>query len=133
VTSTAETVHVDVIINMPLDDGGFLPVRQGIGAIRTGTEGLVVFPAVTGPFEVEESRWDITHVGTGRRIPIAFPDQESATACADEAGALTDWSADHPSVPALAVVRLGQKHGGVPDPHVAHAMARLEARAGGAA
>lgn len=127
-----DTIHVDVVINVPLDDGGFLPIRTGIGAIPTQTEGLVVFPRLTGPFEFDEDAWCVTHVGTGRRIPVTFDDQEHATVFANEAGRLAAWGEDRPVLPPDVLVRLievAQEHGGRPDQHILDALARRAAKA----
>ncbi|MFF1444176.1 hypothetical protein [Streptomyces sp. NPDC058295] len=127
---TTRTIHVDVTLNMPLDDGGVLPIRTGIGAIRTQTEGLVVFPRLIGPFEIDDQHWSVTHVGTGRRIPVEFEDEEHATAFANDAGSLAAWWEERPHLPAktlLQVIELAQEHGGTPDQHVLGAMARKKA------
>ncbi|MCX4911869.1 hypothetical protein [Streptomyces sp. NBC_00878] len=124
---TTPTVHVDVPMNLPLEDGGTLRVRQGIGAIRTQTEGLVVFPVLIGPYEVDDSRWSVTHVGTGLRIPVAFDDEEHATAFANAAGPLACWWQKKPKLPLetrLKLVRLAQEHGGTPDQKALDALAR---------
>jgi hypothetical protein len=129
---TARTIHVDVVLNMPLDGGGVLPVRTGIGAIRTQTEGLVVFPRLTGPFEIDEDAWDVTHVGSGRRIPVQFDDQEHATAFANAAGPLAVWWQKRPALSSETsqrLVELAQEHGGRPDQHVLDALARRAAKA----
>ena len=131
---TARTVHVDVILNMPLEDGGFLPVRQGIGAIRTQTEGLVVFPRLAGPFEIDEGRWCVTHVGTGHRIPVMFEDEEHATGFANAAGPLAAWWEKRPQLSVetrLKLIALAQEHGGMPDQHILDALARRAAKEGG--
>jgi len=128
---TAATVHVDVVINLPLDDGGVLPVRTGIGGIRTQTEGLVVFPRLLGPFEIDDDRWCVTHVGTGRRIPAMFPDQEHATRFANTVGSLADWSEKWPKLALdvrLKVVRMAKEHGGVLDPRIAEQLDRHDAK-----
>ena len=129
---TERTVHVDVVVNLPLEDGGVLPLRQGIGAIRTNTEGLVVFPRLTGPFELDDSAWDVTHVGTGRRIPVTFADEEHATAFANEAGRLAVWWQKQPELDLetrLRLIELAQEHGGHPDQRILDALARRAAKA----
>jgi hypothetical protein len=129
--ATEPTVHVDVVLNMPLDDGGFFPVAQGIGGVRTQTEGLVVFPRLTGLFEIDESQWHVTHVGTGRRIPVTFDDKAHATAFANAAGELAVWSQKRPELPPDVLVRLivlAQEHGGTPDQHIQGALARRAAK-----
>lgn len=129
--TTTPTVHVDVIVNMPLEDGGVLPIRQGIGAIPTQTEGLVVFPRLAGLFEIDDDAWCVTHVGTGRRIPVVFEDQEHATAFANAAGALADWSEERPHLALtvrLKLIRLAKEHGGTPDERIAEQLARHEAK-----
>ncbi|MFJ8727706.1 hypothetical protein [Streptomyces sp. NPDC093269] len=131
-TTTPETIHVDVILNLPLEDGGFLPMRQGIGAIPTQTEGLVVFPSLIGPFEIDDDVWNVTHVGTGRRIPVSFEDQEHATAFANAAGPLAAWREDRPALTVdtrLKLIELAQEHGGRPDQRVLDAIARRAAKA----
>lgn len=131
---TAPTVHVDVVLNLPLDDGGILPLRQGIGAIRTKTEGLVVFPRLTGPFEIDDDLWCVTHVGTGRRIPVMFDDQEHATGFANAAGPLAAWWQERPELSRetrLKVIELAQEHGGTPDQHILDALARRAAKESG--
>jgi hypothetical protein len=128
---TETTIHVDVILNLPLDDGGFLPLRTGIGAIPTRTEGLVVFPALTGPFEIDDSRWCVTHVGTGRRIPVTFEDEEHATTFANAAGPLAPWWEKKPEMALetrLKLIEVAQEHGGRPDQHVLDALARRAAK-----
>lgn len=128
---TRRTVHVEVVTNLPLEDGGVLPVRQGIGALPTQTEGLVVFPRLTGPFEMDDGVWDVTHVGTGRRLPVTFPDEEHATSYANAAGALVDWSEAKPKLPLdvrLRLVRMSPEHGGTPDPRVAEQLARRDVK-----
>lgn len=130
---TTPTVHIDVILKLPLDDGGTLPIRQGIGAIRTETEGLVVFPALTGPFEIDDDVWHVTHIGTGLRIPVAFEDQEHATAFANAAGPLACWWQKRPELSLdarLKLVALAQEHGGTPDQHILDALARRKAKEG---
>ncbi|MFF7795593.1 hypothetical protein [Streptomyces sp. NPDC007991] len=136
---TAPTVHVDVVLNMPLEDGGVLPIRQGIGAIRTQTEGLVVFPRLLGPFEIDDEAWYVTHIGTGRRMPVTFDDEQHATAFANAAGPLAAWWQQRPELSKetrLRLVELAQAHGGRPDQHILDALARRAAKAaekGGAA
>lgn len=128
---TAPTVHVDVVLNFPLEEGGVLPVRTGIGAIRTNTEGLVVFPCLTGPLEFDDAAWHVTHVGTGRRIPVTFEDQEHATAFANAAGSLAVWWQKRPALPtetSLKLIELAREHGGTPDQHVLDAIARRAAK-----
>lgn len=130
-TISKPTVHVDVIVNLPLEDGGVFPVRQGIGAIPTQTDGLVVFPRVTGPCEMDDDVWDVTHVGTGRRLPVTFDDEAHATSYANAAGELADWSEKRPRLPLdvrLKLVRLAKEHGGTPDPRIVEQMARRDAR-----
>jgi hypothetical protein len=129
---TAPTIHVDVVLNMPLEDGGVLPVRTGIGAIRTQTEGLVVFPRLTGPFEIDDNAWSVTHVGTGRRIPVTFDSQEQATEFANEAGRLAVWWQKRPELTpetSQRLIELAQEHGGRPDQHILDALARRAAKA----
>lgn len=128
---TAPTIHVDVTLNLPLDDGGVLPVRQGIGAIRTQTEGLAVFPVLTGPFEFDDDHWSVTHVGTGLRLPVTFDDQEHATAFANAAGPLAAWWQKKPELSAetrLELIRLAQEHDGTPDQRILDALARRAAK-----
>lgn len=128
---TAPTVHVDVPISLPLEDGGTFLVRQGIGAIRTATEGLVVFPRLTDLFEMDDDAWHVTHVGTGRRIPVTFDDQEHATAFANAVGPLAAWWQKRPELSRearLKVVELAQEHGGTPDQHILDALARRAAK-----
>jgi hypothetical protein len=128
---TAPTVHVDVPLYLPLDGGGTFRVSQGIGGIRTDTEGLVVFPALTGLFEMDESRWYVTHVGTGRRIPVTFNDQEHATTFANAAGPLAAWWEKQPQLSAETtqkLIQLAQEHDGRPDQHVLDAIARRAAK-----
>lgn len=128
---TAPTTHVDVIINLPLDNGGVLPIRQGIGAIPTETEGLVVFPRLLGPFEIDDDAWCVTHVGTGRRIPAMFEDQEHATLFANAAAALADWSERRPRLALdvrLKVVRLAKELGGRLDQRIVEQLERHDAK-----
>jgi hypothetical protein len=128
----APNVHVDVVLNLPIEDGGVLPIRQGIGAIRTQTEGLVVFPRLTGPFEIDDDAWHVTHIGTGRRVPVTFEDQEHATAFANAAGPLAAWWQKQPALSLearLKLIGLAQEHGGTPDQHVLDALARRAAKA----
>ena len=131
-TIKPETVHVDVVLNLPREGGGFLRARQGIGAIPTNTEGLAVFPRLTGPFEMDEGAWDVTHVPSGRRIPFTFDDQEHATAFANAAGPLAVWWQKRPELSPETrqrLVELAQEHDGRPDQHVIDALARRAARA----
>lgn len=131
-TTKPETIHVDVVVNLPLEDGGVFPLRQGIGAIRTNTEGLVVFPRLIGPFEIDDDAWDVTHVGTGRRIPVTFDDQEHATAFANAAGSLAVWWQKQPELSLetrLKLIELAQEHGGRPDQKILDALARRAAKA----
>jgi hypothetical protein len=128
---TAPTVHVDVPLYLPLEGGGTFRVSQGIGGIRTQTEGLVVFPALTGLFEMDESRWYVTHVGTGMRIPVTFDDQEHATAFANAAGPLALWWEKRPELSVETrqkLIDLAQEHDGRLDQHVLDAIARRAAK-----
>lgn len=128
---TAPTVNIDVPISLPLEDGGTLRVRQGISAIRTETEGLVVFPALLGLFDIDDQVWHVTHIGTGLRIPVTFPGQEHATAFANAAGPLACWWQKRPDLPMdvhLKLVALAQEHGGTPDQKVVDALARRQAK-----
>lgn len=130
---TKRTIHVEVVTNLPLEDGGFLPIRQGIGAIPTQTEGLVVFPRLTGPFEMDHDAWDVTHVGTGRRLPVTFADEEHATSYANAAGAMADWSEAKPKLPLdvrLRLVRMAPEHGGTPDQRIVEQLALRDAKEG---
>lgn len=129
---TQRTVHVDIPLNLPLDDGGTLRVRQAIGAIPTQTEGLVVFPAVMGMFEIDDSRWHVTHVGTGLRLPAAFDDEETATGFANAVGPLAAWAEERPELSMetrLKVVELAQEHGGTLDQRILDGLARRAAKA----
>lgn len=129
--ATAPTVHVDIILNLPTEDGGTFRVRQGIGGIRTQTEGLVVFPAVYGPFDIDESEWHVFHVGTGQRIPVAFDDEQQATAFANAAGPLAVWSQKRPKLAKktrVELLQLAQEHGCRPDQRIHGFLARNAAK-----
>lgn len=130
----APTVHVDVPLNLPTEDGGTFRVLQPIGAHRTQTEGLVVFPALVDLYEFDESRWNVTHVGTGLRIPVDFDSEEKATAYANACGPLADWAQDRPELPVETRVKLLQlalEHGCQPDKRVDTALARHAAKTDG--
>jgi hypothetical protein len=109
------TVHVDATIHLPLDGGGTLPLRQGMAALPTSTPGLVVFPALVGILAVDDSTWHVTHVATGRRIPVSFADKDTAEGYANALGGLGDWTQGKPAVPPLDVLRLAREHGGTLD------------------
>lgn len=133
-TTQPETVHVDVPINLPLEGGGTQTVSHGIKAIRTQTEGLVVFPVLIGPYDVDKSRWSVTHVGTGMRIPVAFDSKEQAAGFANAAGPLALWRQKFPrlsSATRVSLIELAQEHGGTPDQRVLDALARHAAKDGG--
>lgn len=128
---TAPTVHVNVPLYLPLEGGGTFRVSQGIGGIRTQTEGLVVFPALTGLFEMDESRWYVTHVGTGLRIPVTFDGQEHATTFANAAGPLAPWWEKRPELSAetrRTLIELAQELDGRLDQHVLDGIARRAAK-----
>jgi hypothetical protein len=130
-TTQPETVHVDVPINLPLEGGGVQTVCHGIKGIRTQTEGLVVFPVLIGPYDIDESRWSVTHVGTGLRIPAAFDSKEQATRFANAAGPLALWWQKFPEMSVetrLKLIELAKEHGGTPDQHVLDALARRAAK-----
>jgi len=133
-TTASETVHVDAPINLPLEGGGIQTVSHGIKGIRTQTEGLVVFPVLIGPYDIDKSRWSVTHVGTGLRIPAVFGSKEQATGFANAAGPLALWRQNFPELSIdtrLKLVELAQEHGGTPDQHVLDALARLAAKESG--
>jgi hypothetical protein len=130
---TTTTVHVDVPINLPLEGGGVQTVCHGIKGIRTQTEGLVVFPVLIGPYDIDESRWSVTHVGTGLRIPVAFGSKEQATGFANAAGPLALWWQKFPELSSdtqVALIELAQEHGGTPDQRVLDVLARRAAKDG---
>ncbi len=116
---TSETVHVETVIHMPLDDGGYLPIRQGISARPTQTPGLVVFPALTGILAIDDDVWHVTHVRSGRRLPVAFTSRQAATDYANELGELGDWDIDwnatKPAIDPVTVLRIAREHGAVID------------------
>lgn len=133
-TATSETVHVDVPINIPLEGGGTETVCHGIKGIPTQTEGLVVFPVLIGPYDVDKARWSVTHVGTGLRIPAAFDTKEQATGFANAAGPLAVWWQKFPELSVdtqVALVELAQEHGGQPDQRILDALARRGTKDGG--
>jgi len=134
--TTPSTVHVDVPLNLPTDDGKILRTRQGIGAIRTQTEGLVVFPMLVDLMETDESVWHVTHAPTGRRLPVGFPDEEHATAFANAAGPLARWDHEQPVVTHAArlhLVALANEHDGFVDPRFLGALDRRSAELRGGA
>lgn len=119
---TTETVHVDIVTHMPLDGGGYLPIQQTISAHPTSTPGLVVFPEVTffaGLPAVIDGAWHVTHALSGMRIPVTFPSQETATAYANDLGALADWSAEwkhaKSAISPADVLRIAREHDAVID------------------
>lgn len=125
-----DTLRLVARLNLPLDDGTALPMLTRIAAARTAADGLVVFPAITGPLSTDTSRWYVTHAPTGTYIPIVFPDEASAVRFAGAIGHLADWTAAKPegfSVPEL--VRIGRERGGAPSQRVVDALARRAAAA----
>lgn len=131
---TETTILVDVPINLPLEGGGMLTTSHGIKGIRTQTEGLVVFPVLIGPYDVDKSRWSVTHVGTGLRVPAAFNTKEQATEFANAAGPLTAWWQKFPEMSVdtqVALIELAQEHGGQPDQRILDALARRGTKDGG--
>ncbi|KIZ16899.1 hypothetical protein [Streptomyces natalensis] len=110
-----EGIPVAAVINLPLDDGGTMRVRQTIHAQLTETAGLVVFPLLLGPLAVEKDWWSVTHAPSGKRIPISFRSPEAATAFANAAGPLVDWITDRPRVQKQAVLDLAHEHDGYTD------------------
>lgn len=130
----APTVYVDVPINLPLEGGGIQTLCHGIKGIRTQTEGLVAFPVLIGPYDIDKSRWSVTHVGTGLRIPAAFDSKEQATGFANAAGPLALWWQKFPELSVdtqMALMELAQEHGGTPDQRVLDALALRVAKDGG--
>ncbi|MFI8792634.1 hypothetical protein [Streptomyces sp. NPDC055105] len=124
------TISIKVPLDLPTEDGELSRVRQTIIAILTQTDGLVVFPALGYLFDFIDDAWHVTHVGTGLRLPLTFPGEAQATAFANAAGELADWSVNHPSLPLdvrRQVVLLGKEHGGIPNQKVREQLARLEA------
>ncbi|MDI3408331.1 hypothetical protein [Streptomyces cavernicola] len=121
-TTAAElspTIHVDVPLNLPTSDGTLVRTRQAIGAIRTQTEGLVIFPKVVGLMEIDESVWVVTHTLTGLRLPFEFPDEEHATAFANAAAPMACWDQEQPVVTReakLQLVALAEEHAGFAEP-----------------
>ncbi|MDI3390462.1 hypothetical protein QIS99_30350 [Streptomyces sp. B-S-A8] len=134
-TTTAElppTIHVDVPLNLSTSDGNLVRTRQAIGAIRTKTEGLVTFPKVVALMETDESVWVVTHTLTGLRLPFGFPDEEHATAFANQAGPLARWDQEQPDVThaaRLQLVALAEEHDGIADPRVLAALDRRSTEA----
>lgn len=119
------TLRLDARLNLPLEDGTTGTLLKPITAARTATDGLVVYPAITGPQETDESRWYVTHAPTGKYIPVVFPDEVSAGRFAGAVGSLADWSAVKPSdFSASELVRIGREHGGIPSQRVVDALAR---------
>lgn len=133
-TPETETVHVDVPLSLPTDDGGTFRVRQPIGAHRTDTDGLVVFPALIDLYDFDESRWHVTHVGTGLRIPVEFDNEDQAAAFAGAVGPLADWAQPKPVLPVDArtrVLELAVKHGGRMDQRIREQYDRRVAESAG--
>ncbi|MEV5915773.1 hypothetical protein AB0M00_43685 [Streptomyces chartreusis] len=121
IPETTTTVHLDVPLTLPTDDGGTFRVRQPIGAHRTQTEGLVVFPALIDLYDFDESRWHVTHVDTGLRLPVEFDTEEQAAAFAGAVGPLVDWTQPRPALPVdvrMQVMELALEHGGRLDQRV---------------
>lgn len=131
---TVTTVPVDVPINVPLEGGGVITVSHGIKGIQTQTDGLVVFPVLIGPYDIDTSRWSVTHVGTGMRIPAAFDSKEKATEFANAAGPLALWDQKFPELSVetrLALASLALEHDGQLDQRIADSFARHNAKGGG--
>lgn len=118
------SVHAEAVLNVPTDDGPPLPIRMGIAAEPTPTDGLVVFPKLLDLFDYDDSIWHVTHTATGHYLPIDFPTEEQAVGFADAIGHLADWTDREPALDVPELVRIGRLHDGTPAPHVIEALTR---------
>ncbi|TXS50126.1 hypothetical protein [Streptomyces sp. t39] len=120
------TVHVETVLNVPLDDGRLMPTRMGIAAELTPTPGLVVFPKLIDLFDYDDTIWHVTHVATGRMLPIDFPTDAHASAYAAAVGDLADWTSPTPTIDVPALIARADVHDGTVHQRVLDALTRKE-------
>ncbi|CQR59230.1 hypothetical protein [Streptomyces leeuwenhoekii] len=118
------TMHVEAILNIPLDNGRTMPTRMGIAAEPTTTDGLVVFPKLLDLFDYDDSVWHVTHAPTGRYLPIDFPTEEQAAGFAGAIGGLADWASLAPVVDVPALVAVASEYDGAVHQRVLDALGR---------
>lgn len=94
--STKDRIRVDALIHLPLDDGGYLPMSVPINATPTAAPGLVAFPIVLGPLNIDPGHWQITHAATGRTVGLIHENKDDALAFAAALAPLTDWTKTNP-------------------------------------
>lgn len=112
--STKDRIRVDALIHLPLDDGGYLPMSVPINATPTDAPGLVAFPVVLGPLNIDLDHWQITHAATGRTVGLVHKNEDDALAFAAALAPLTDWTQITPDRSlGHTVQQLALVHGGM--------------------